>query len=138
MEIGSLARTDVGAPKVPSNASSQPGQRNVAAEMGMSTVVRETETGGQHQESQMAEEQSAQQVQVNKEDLQNMSVAMNKFVQILNADLHFQVHEETKELIIKFVNEKTGEVIKEYPSKEFLDMIARIREYVGMVVDKKI
>ena len=72
------------------------------------------------------------------EELKTMSYAMNRFVEMLTADLKFEVHEKTHEIMVKFVNTKTGEVLKEYPPKEYLDMIARIRDYVGMMIDKKI
>ena len=72
------------------------------------------------------------------EELKTMSYAMNRFVEMLTADLKFEVHDKTHEIMVKFVNAKTGEVLKEYPPKEYLDMIARIRDYVGMMIDKKI
>ena len=72
------------------------------------------------------------------EELKTMSYAMNRFVEMLTSDLKFEVHDKTHEIMVKFVNTKTGEVLKEYPPKEYLDMIARIRDYVGMMIDKKI
>lgn len=74
---------------------------------------------------------------IKKEDLENMTVQMNKFMELLNADLKFYVHERTKILAVQVVSTKDDRVLKEFPPKEFLDTIANIREYVGLILDKK-
>jgi len=70
------------------------------------------------------------------EDIQPMTVAMNQFIQMSNPDMQFIVHQKTNEVMVQFVNTKSGQVLKEFPSHEFLDTIANIREYVGMLLDK--
>jgi len=75
---------------------------------------------------------------VNIEDVQQMSEAMNHFLQVSNADMQVTLHEKTNELMVQFVDTKNGQVLKEFPSHEFLDTMANIREYVGILLDKKI
>ena len=55
-----------------------------------------------------------------------------------NADLQFSYHEKTARMIVKLVDTKNNEVLREFPPKEFLDMVARIQEYLGALVDKKV
>lgn len=74
---------------------------------------------------------------IKKEDLETMSVQMNKFMELLNADLHFSVHERTKRLTVQVVSTKDNRVLKEFPPKELLDTLANISEYVGLILDKK-
>lgn len=74
---------------------------------------------------------------VTEKDLKNITQAMNQFMENMNADLHFSVHEKTKQLMVRLVDEKTNKVLKEFPSHEFLDMMAGIQEYVGIILDKK-
>lgn len=49
----------------------------------------------------------------------------------------FGIHEETNRITIKMVDKKTKEVIKELPPEKMLDMIAKVWEYAGLVVDEK-
>lgn len=72
-----------------------------------------------------------------KEQAGQMTEEINKFMERLNTDIHFTLHEKTEQLMLQVVDRKNGEVIKEIPSEEMLDMIAKISEYVGVLLDKK-
>ena len=152
MEIGSLTRMDAGATVVP--ASSAGTQQQGTVQQGS---AQQQETPRKTSDAQVAvvaasaptmdgaSETKADKIAMKPlhflptaEELKTMSYAMNRFVEMLTSDLKFEVHEKTHEIMVKFVNTKTGEVLKEYPPKEYLDMIARIRDYVGMMIDKKI
>ena len=50
----------------------------------------------------------------------------------------FGVHEATNRVMIKIVDKDTKEVIKEVPPEETLDMIAKVWEIAGILVDKKL
>lgn len=138
MEIGSLSRMDAGAPIVSANPSSQQGQGSASQETGTLAVARAVEKEVQLQEAKGEITQPQRHLMPTEEELKTMSAAMNRFVQMLNADLQFEVHSQTKQLMVKFVDVKQNKVLKEFPSKEFLDMVASIRDYVGVLVDKKI
>ncbi len=49
----------------------------------------------------------------------------------------FGLHEDTNRVTIKIVDKKTKEVIKEFPPDKTLDMIARVWEMAGLMVDEK-
>jgi flagellar protein FlaG len=69
-----------------------------------------------------------------------MSKAMevaNEMLKPANKSFSYSVHEETKEIMIQIKDDETGEVIKEIPSEESLDMVAKMRELAGIVVDEK-
>ena len=63
--------------------------------------------------------------------------AVNQFMDLMNADLRFSMHQKTNRLMVQLVSERDQRVLREYPSKEFLDMVARIRDAVGIFMDKK-
>lgn len=50
----------------------------------------------------------------------------------------FGIHEATNRVTIKIVDKDTKEVIKEVPPEETLDMIAKVWEIAGILVDKKL
>lgn len=54
-----------------------------------------------------------------------------------NSEAVFGIHEETNRVTIKIVDKETKEVIKEFPPEETLDMIAKVWELAGLMVDEK-
>ena len=61
---------------------------------------------------------------------------MNSTVDLLNRDIKFQIHERTQRVIIEVIDRKTDEVIREIPPEAFLDMVANVKETMGLLVDK--
>jgi flagellar protein FlaG len=49
----------------------------------------------------------------------------------------FSYHEETKRVSIKVIDQATEETIREIPAEETLDMLSRIWELAGLMVDEK-
>ena len=54
-----------------------------------------------------------------------------------NSEAIFGIHEETNRITIKIVDRSTKEVIKELPPEKTLDMIAKVWEMAGLLVDEK-
>lgn len=57
--------------------------------------------------------------------------------QLTNSEAIFGIHEKTNRVTIKIVDKTTKEVIKEYPPEQTLDMIAKVWEIAGILVDEK-
>lgn len=77
-----------------------------------------------------------------KEQQQLSSEQIKKAVENLNKNLShseavFGIHEETNRVTIKIVDKDTKEVIKEVPPEKTLDMIAKVWEIAGILVDEK-
>lgn len=49
----------------------------------------------------------------------------------------FGIHEGTNRVMIKIVDKESKDVIKEYPPEETLDMIQKVWEMAGILVDEK-
>jgi flagellar protein FlaG len=62
----------------------------------------------------------------------------NEKIQIYNTRLQFSIHEKTKEIMVKIVNMENNEVIKEIPPEKILDMVAKLWELAGIIVDEKV
>lgn len=75
--------------------------------------------------------------ELNKEEITQLTSDMTKFMQLINSDIQFQLHEKTKQLIVQVVDTRDGTVLKEFPPHELLDTMAKIKEYVGVLLDKK-
>ncbi len=130
--------------------------RNVqSAEAGMDAkaeeVVAATETAPVKEASESAEEKSAsdyseQQSQQNLQAQQQTQQATNEQIKKAveqfnkhfgNSEAVFGIHDDTNRVTIKIVDKQTKEVIKELPPEKTLDMIARVWEIAGILVDEK-
>jgi flagellar protein FlaG len=76
----------------------------------------------------------ADQVSAMVEDLQ----ASLEMLQQKHTQLNFSVHEKTDRVMVRITDQGTGDVIREIPSEEFLDLAARLQEMVGLIFDTRI
>lgn len=70
-------------------------------------------------------------------ELGKLNVEMNKFLELINSDIKFVMHEKTHKLMVQVVDVRENKVLKEFPPHEMLDTLARISDYVGLLLDKK-
>ncbi len=80
--------------------------------------------------------ETEEQIQEDNEKIRKAISDMAKNVKS-NAEAVFGIHEKTNRVTIKMVDKETKKVIKEFPPDETLDMIARIWEVAGIMVDEK-
>lgn len=71
---------------------------------------------------------------VNQERLHKAVEELNK--KMGNSEAIFGIHEGTNRVTIKIVDKESKEVIKELPPEKTLDMIARVWEMAGIMVDE--
>lgn len=73
-----------------------------------------------------------------KEKLQEITSALNHFLQPVYTSLKFVLHEKLNEYYVLVIDDSTKEVIREIPPEKLLDMYAAMAEYLGLIVDEKI
>ena len=76
--------------------------------------------------------------QANNEYLKKAIEEMNRKINNTNEEAIFGVHEDTNRIMIKIVDKDTKEIIKEFPPEKTLDMIAKVWEMAGILVDEKL
>lgn len=86
-------------------------------------------------EGNNSEGQEEQHSSANAERIKKAVEDMNK--KMANSEAQFGIHEATNRVTIKIVDKKTKEVIKELPPEKTLDMIAKVWEMAGLLVDEK-
>jgi len=72
------------------------------------------------------------------EELESAIGTVNKAINPYDRRLEFSIHEATKLISVKVIDTNTDEVIREIPPEKILDMVARLWELAGIIVDKKI
>ena len=102
----------------------------VSGDVAAGTRVGETE----RQDSQSGQNGSQNQ-QPSNEQLKKAVEQLNKSMP--HSEAIFGFHEETNRVTIKIIDKDTKEVIKELPPEKTLDMIAKVWELAGILVDEK-
>ena len=73
-----------------------------------------------------------------RKDVEDITDGLNDFMASMNTDIKFLLHQKMGELMVQVVDTKTHKILRQSPPKELLDSIARIKEFVGLLLDKKI
>ncbi|MBR6147797.1 MAG: flagellar protein FlaG [Lachnospiraceae bacterium] len=81
------------------------------------------------------EQQDRENTKAENEAIKNAVDKMNK--NMFNSEAVFGIHEGTNRVTIKIVDKDTKKVIKELPPEKTLDMIAKMWEMAGILVDEK-
>lgn len=95
-------------------------------------VVQDSQQKSSFSEQSMKEQQ---QQQPSNEQIKKAVEQMNK--NMFNSEAVFGIHEGTNRVTIKIVDKDTKEVIKELPPEKTLDMIAKVWEMAGILVDER-
>ena len=96
------------------------------------SVVENAKGKGNAQNQSGEEEKSAQ------ADIEQIRKAVEKMKKVMpNSEAVFGIHDGTNRVTIKLIDKDTKEVIKELPPERTLDMIAKVWEMAGILVDEK-
>lgn len=79
--------------------------------------------------------ESYQNQQPSNEQIKQAVEKLNK--NMSNSSAVFGIHEATQRVTIKIVDKETKKVIKELPPEKTLDMIAKVWEMAGILIDEK-
>ena len=137
--IMSVQAQSVSAPKpvAPPKAPSVDSQSNSAQEAAQvdNTVNVVAESQNKGNSSNNSNEQQQQQQPTN-EQLKRAVEQLNKNM-VAHSEAVFGIHEGTNRVTIKIVDKDTKEVLKELPPEKTLDMIAKVWEMAGILVDER-
>jgi flagellar protein FlaG len=72
------------------------------------------------------------------EDVEQAALVLEDTVQAFNQRLSFVLHTDSGRMQVQVIDNQTQEVVKELPPTEVLETVARIRQAVGLLLDKKV
>lgn len=116
----------------------------------MSPTVMGTQISAASTNKKVAEQPEAEVKTSTQNSLQsrnNSSGALDeksrKAIEKLNSNMgktecRYSFHENTNRVMIRIVDKETEEVIKEFPAEDTLNMIAKVWELAGLLVDEKL
>lgn len=121
-----VAKTAAEYTEVPEQQSAAPTDNVTLSVSATEQKSFDGQDGGTYQQQEPSA--SAERVKKAVEDL-------NK--KMMNSEAQFGIHEATNRVTIKIVDKETKKVIKELPPEKTLDMIAKVWEMAGILVDEK-
>ena len=87
------------------------------------------------QEKGQADSEQNKDQQPSHEQIRKAVEKLNRSMQ--NTEAVFGIHEDTNRVTIKILDKSTKEVIKELPPEKTLDMIAKVWELAGILIDER-
>ena len=75
--------------------------------------------------------------QTNEQQIKSAVDKANKAMKHTQTRCEFSYHEPTKSISIKIIDEQTDEILREVPPEKVLDMIEKMWEMAGLLVDEK-
>lgn len=112
-----------------------PANVQAADKIDQTTAVVEN-VKGKEQNNTSADPNNEQQQQVTNEQIKKAVEKLNKSM-MSHSEAVFGIHEATNRVTIKIIDKDTKKVIKELPPEKTLDMIAKVWEMAGILVDEK-
>ena len=104
---------------------------NTAEAIAAETTSLDTkQTSGEGSDSPQSRSQDQRNAQI-KKAVEDINKKAN------NSEAIFGIHEATNRVMIKIVDKNTKKVIKELPPEKTLDMIAKVWELAGLMIDEK-
>ena len=61
----------------------------------------------------------------------------NKAIVGATCRFEYSLHEATKQIMVKVIDKETDEVIREIPPEKILNMVAKMWEIAGLIVDER-
>lgn len=100
--------------------------------------VKQADTQNQQRLQQNQYEKNNQEVTaqpLEREQLKKMAQQLQEFMGEMNRSLQFQVDEDSGRDVIKVLDKDTGDIIKQYPSEEVLNLVSKLSETAGLLID---
>ncbi|MDY5577992.1 MAG: flagellar protein FlaG [Lachnospiraceae bacterium] len=107
-----------------------------AAQNAGSDIASQVVTVQEKDSNNNRENSKDEQSEATNEQIKRAVEDLNK--KMKHTSCEFGIHESTNRVTIKIVDNDTKEVIKEFPPEETLDMIAKVWEVAGLMVDEKL
>lgn len=85
--------------------------------------------------SETAEQKAAE---LTRREMEEYLEEMNRAVQLSGRQLQFQLHERSQRWQVFVIDSPSQQVIKELPPRELLDILGKIREMVGLLLDERV
>lgn len=88
-------------------------------------------------EAEEPSRESGLEPELQKEQMEQVAQKLQDFIGSLNKGLEFSVDEDSGKDVIKVIDRSSGDVLRQYPSEEVLDLVATLSDMTGNFVNIK-
>lgn len=76
--------------------------------------------------------------EIPREEVEKATEKLNRLMGLIEKKMKFEVHDKTQRIMVKIIDEESGEVLSEIPPKKILDMLSSFMEFAGLLVDERV
>ena len=76
--------------------------------------------------------------EIPREKVEKATEKLNRLMGIIDKRYEFSVHESSQRLIVRIVDQQSGEVLDEIPSKRALEILDSFSQMAGLLFDKRV
>lgn len=80
--------------------------------------------------------QKTKEEKLTEKNVDEMTGELNDLMEKMNYDLKFSYYKDLDRLVMKVVDRKTQETIKQMPPEEMLETLTNLKEWIGVFLDK--
>ncbi|ADY54949.1 flagellar protein FlaG protein [Syntrophobotulus glycolicus DSM 8271] len=84
------------------------------------------------------EQASAAKEEIPREEVEKATDKLNRLMGLIEKRLRFSIHEKSQRVMVKVIDQETGDVLQEIPPKRVLDMLSSLADLIGVFIDKKV
>lgn len=70
--------------------------------------------------------------------LEQAAINLQELASKFNRKLHFSVDKRINRILVKILDKNTDKVVRELPPDEIVDMVARLKEFIGTMFDRMV
>lgn len=134
IDINFNSSSNVKAVKAESNNSVESKSQSVEFAQ---NIVNAAELSNNNSNQNSNLEDSSERAKIDEEKFKSIIDQANEKLRFVNKKFSYKIHEKTNKIMVKIVNSDTGETIREIPPEKELDMVAKMQELAGILVDER-
>ena len=104
----------------------------------VSNVLGAKDNEQQQEQHHRVQDNKNKDKELTKNEAKQVIDGMNEFLKPKLTSLKFKLHDDLDRYYVEVVDQKTEKVVREIPSKELLDMYAKMTEFLGLFIDEKL
>lgn len=131
----SAGRTEQSVVAVSTSAAVSSRKQSTEASARITEVKQEPSRESEAFSRKSGEGRETESIATDNEALKKQVSDLNK--RLSSTECQYGIHEETQRVTLKIVDKETKEVIKELPPEKTLEMIAKVWEMAGLLIDEK-
>ncbi|RJE48775.1 MULTISPECIES: flagellar protein FlaG [unclassified Dehalobacter] len=72
-----------------------------------------------------------------REEVEQTAEKMNRLMGLFNKKLQFEVAEKSDRIVVKIIDQESGEILSEIPPAKVVEMLESVQDSVGLIVDER-